>query len=154
MRSVLGTGTAISYAANWSEYSGHRPDDGSGDVTFHLDPLWTSDDIDFVGIDFYPPIIDWRDGDHADTALALEPYDLDYLRGRIASGEYFDWYYASTADREAGLRTSITDGAYDKPWVYRAKDLVGWGSNAHYDRSDGVEAASPTAWVPESKPSG
>lgn len=41
VRSILGAGTAISYAADWSEYFGHQPADGSGDVFFHLDPLWS-----------------------------------------------------------------------------------------------------------------
>ena len=51
--------------------------------------------IDAVGIDFYPPLSDWRDGaDHADLAEARSPYDLDYLRARVAGGEAFDWYYA------------------------------------------------------------
>ncbi|PTW57646.1 putative tail protein [Breoghania corrubedonensis] len=152
VRGVLGGDTAVSYAANWSEYAGHRPADGSGDVTFHLDPLWASSDIDFVGIDFYPPISDWRDGTHADSDEALSPCDLFYLRARLAGGEDYDWYYASEAERTANIRTPITDGAYGKPWVYRAKDLVGWWSNPHHDRPGGVEAASPTAWVPQSKP--
>ena len=30
---------------------------------FHLDPLWASPSIDFVGIDNYMPLADWRDGD-------------------------------------------------------------------------------------------
>ncbi|MFT2621980.1 baseplate megatron protein TIM-barrel domain-containing protein, partial [Escherichia coli] len=37
---VLRPGTAIGYAADWTEYFGHHPRDGSGDVFFHLDPLW------------------------------------------------------------------------------------------------------------------
>ncbi len=36
--------------------------------------------------------------------------------------------------------------------MFRPKDLVGWWSNQHYDRPGGIEAASPTAWVPQSKP--
>ncbi|WP_321341775.1 glycoside hydrolase/phage tail family protein [Breoghania sp.] len=152
VRSVLGEACALSYAADWSEFASHRPDDGSGDVAFHLDPLWSSADIDFIGIDFYAPLTDWRDGDHADSSASLDPYDLTYLRAGIAGGEYFDWYYASEADRIANIRTPITDGAYGKPWVHRAKDLVGWWSNAHYDRPGGVEAATPTGWVPQSKP--
>ena len=46
----------------------------------------------------------------------------------------------------------MTDGAAGKPWVFRYKDLRAWWSNAHYDRPGGVEAATPTAWAPESKP--
>lgn len=55
MRAILGPGTAISYAADWSEYFGHHPQHGSGDRFFHLDPLWGDANIDFVGIDNYMP---------------------------------------------------------------------------------------------------
>src|SRR5204863_4823124 len=36
----------ITYGADWSEWFGHHPSDGSGDVFFHLDPLWASSAID------------------------------------------------------------------------------------------------------------
>jgi hypothetical protein len=54
------------------------------------------------------------------------------------------------AARAAQARTPITDGAYGKPWVHRPKDLVGWWTNAHVERLDGVEVGA-TAWVPASK---
>ncbi|MHA3977373.1 baseplate multidomain protein megatron [Halovulum sp. GXIMD14794] len=154
VRSILGAGTAISYAADWSEYFGHQPGDGSGDVFFHLDPLWADPEIDFIGIDNYMPLSDWRDGfEHADGAEGWPAiYDRAYLQGNIAGGEGFDWFYASAADRTAQVRTAITDGAAGKPWVFRYKDLRAWWSNAHYDRPDGVEVGTPTAWTPESKP--
>jgi hypothetical protein len=144
----------ISYAADWSEYAGHHPQDGSGDHFFHLDPLWASPDIAFVGIDNYLPLSDWRDGAaHLDRlAGATAIYDPDYLASNIAGGEYFDWFYASDVDRLAQIRAPISDGDYGKPWVFRAKDLVSWWSEPHYDRPDGVEAALPTQWVPRSKP--
>ena len=63
VRAILGPDTRIGYAADWSEYFGHQPADGSGDVLYHLDPLWASPAIDFVGIDNYMPLSDWRDGD-------------------------------------------------------------------------------------------
>ena len=153
VRAVLGPVTKLSYAADWSEYFGHQPADGSGDVFFHLDPLWADTAIDFVGIDNYMPLSDWRDGsDHLDAALWDSGRDVAYLRANIAGGERHDWYYVSDIDRDAQIRTPITDGAYAKPWVFRPKDLVGWWSNQHFDRPGGVEAASPTAWVPEAKP--
>lgn len=65
---ILGPGTKVSYAADWSEYFGHQPADGSGDVFFHLDPIWASVNVDFVAIDNYLPLSDWRDGDdHLDA---------------------------------------------------------------------------------------
>lgn len=154
VKTVLGTGTAVTYGADWSEYFGHQPADGTGDVYFHLDKLWADPAIGAVGIDNYLPLSDWCDADygaeHPDGARG--PYDLVALQAGISGGEYFDWYYASQADRENRIRTSITDGAYSKPWVFRAKDLKGWWENQHFDRVGGVEAGQPTAWVPRSKP--
>jgi len=153
VRAILGPSVKLSYGADWSEYFGHQPADGSGDVHFHLDPLWASADIDAVAIDNYMPLADWRDGsDQLDAAEWDSGRNAAYFRSNVAGGEGFDWYYASAADRDTQTRTPITDGAYGKPWVYRYKDLKGWWQHQHYDRPGGVEAASPTAWVPESKP--
>lgn len=154
VRAILGAGTEIGYAADWSEYFGHHSGDGSGDVFFHLDPLWADPNIDFIGIDNYMPLSDWRDGfEHADAAEGWPAiYDRAYLQANIAGREGFDWFYDSAADRSAQVRTPITDGAAGKPWVFRHKDLRGWWSNPHYNRPGGVENGMPTAWVPESKP--
>ncbi len=154
VRSILGAGTKIGYAADWSEYFGHQPPDGSGDVFFHLDPLWADANIDFIGIDNYMPLSDWRDGfDHLDAQAGWPAiYDRAYLQANIAGGEGFDWFYASDADRMYQARTSITDGAAGKPWVFRSKDLRSWWSNPHYDRPSGIESDTPTTWIPQSKP--
>jgi len=151
---ITGAGTAISYAADWSEYFGHHPQDGSGDVFYHLDPLWADPNIDFIGIDNYMPLSDWRDGfNHADAQAGWNSIrDLDYLRSNIEGGESFEWFYASDADRDVQTRTPITDGAYGKPWVFRPKDIRSWWSNLHFDRPGGIEAATPTDWTPQSKP--
>ena len=101
--------TKITYAADWSEYFGHQPQDGSGDVLFHLDPLWADPNIDAIGIDDYTPLSDWRaEATHADVA-AGSVYSLPYLKGQVEGGEYYDWYYASPEDRAAQIRTPIED---------------------------------------------
>ena len=152
-RAVAGPDVALSYAADWSEYSGHRPDDGSGDVVFHLDPLWADAAIDYVGIDWYPPLGDWRDGDGGVDAEAFAgPDDLAYLAAQVAGGDGFDWFYAGEADRADQVRTPIVDTAHGEDWLFRAKDLKGWWANAHHDRPGGVRSATPTAWVPGMKP--
>src|SRR3546814_3080881 len=95
------------------------------DVFFHLDPLWASPAIDAVGIDNYMPLSVWRDEDLGDA----NPDDFRLaddraaMRAQIGSGEGFDWYYASDADRRDRIRTPITDGSAGKPWVYRYKDI-------------------------------
>lgn len=154
VKAVLGASTKVLYAADWSEYFGHQPADGTGDVYFHLDPLWASASIDAIGIDAYWPLADWRDGtSHLDyLAGTTGIYDLDYLRSNIAGGEGYDWYYASASAREAQTRTPITDGAFGKPWVFRYKDLTSWWQNPHYNRPGGIESTTATQWVPQSKP--
>ncbi len=143
----------ISYAADWSEYFGHQPGDGSGDVFFNLDPLWANANVDFIGIDNYMPLSDWRDGAaHLDAQIAPNIYDLAYLRANIRGGEGYDWYYASASNRQNQIRSTISDGAYGKPWVFRYKDLWNWWQQPHYNRPGGVESATPTAWTPQSKP--
>ncbi|MCV6587112.1 MAG: glycoside hydrolase/phage tail family protein [Marinibacterium sp.] len=150
VRALLGPETQIGYAADWSEYFGYQPQDGSGDRYFHLDPLWADDNIDFVGIDNYMPLSDWRDDAGHKDAGAGSVYDLDYLRGNIEGGEGYDWYYHSDEARAAQIRTPITDGD-GEPWVWRYKDIRNWWDNDHHDRVGGVrQAASP--WVPRSKP--
>jgi len=153
VKAILGSGTTVTYAADWSEWTNHRPSDGSNDVFFHLDDLWADSNIDVIGIDNYMPLADWRDGDnHLDGALYRTIYDLNYLKGNIKGGEGYDWFYATAADRYNQVRTPIDDTAHGEDWVFRPKDLENWWSNAHHNRPGGVRDASPTAWVPESKP--
>ena len=146
VRSLLGPATKIGYAADWSEYFGYQPQDGSGDRYFHLDPLWADDDIDFIGIDNYMPLSDWRDGDdHADAQAGWDRiYDLDYLKANIEGGEGYDWYYHSQEAEAAQIRTGITDEAHGEPWVWRYKDMRGWWENSHHERIGGVRQATPT----------
>ena len=153
VKSILGPSAKVTYAADWSEYFGYQPADGSGDVYFHLDPLWSSPAIDAIGIDVYWPLADWRPGSsHLDRANgARAPHDLAYLKGNIFGGEGFDWYYPSDADRRSQTRTLISD-ALGKPWTFRFKDIRSWWQNAHHDRPGGVESTTPTAWVAQSKP--
>lgn len=149
VRAILGSGTKISYAADWSEYFGYQAD---GNVYFHLDPLWSDSNIDFVGIDNYMPLSDWRDGtDHLDAHWG-SIYNVDYLKANVAGGEGFDWYYESPATAQTQLRRPIQDLAYGEDWVFRYKDLAGWWSHAHHERIGGTRSSGTTGWVPGMKP--
>lgn len=152
---ILGAGTKVSYAADWTEWFGHQPADGSGDVHFHLDPFWADADVDFIGIDNYQPLSDWRDGwDHLDAAAGWPAVqDRAYLRANIEGGEGFAWFYADQAARAAQIRSAISDGAYGNHWVFRNKDLRSWWEQPHHDRPGGVrnslvaDGGTPSTWT-------
>jgi hypothetical protein len=149
VRAILGPSVKISYAADWSEYFGYQVGEN---LHFHLDPLWADPNIDFIGIDNYMPLSDWRDGErHADAGWG-SIHNLEYLKSNVAGGEGYDWYYDSPDGRLIQRRVEITDDAYGEPWVFRYKDLENWWSHPHHDRIDGTRRAVPTGWVPRSKP--
>ena len=143
VRILLGPDVKISYGADWTEYGGYQPP-GTSDVRFPLDPLWANTNVDFIGLDWYAPLTDRRDGEPRAGLIALQ--------GGIEGGEGFDFYYATDAARLAKTRTPISDGTYQEPWVWRQKDVRGFWSNAHYERTAGVRATTPTPWLPKSKP--
>jgi len=154
VKAIVGDETKVSYAADWTEYGAYAPGDGSRDVLFPLDPLWASDSIDFVGVDWYPPTGDWRDGDqHLDALAGYTSADSKaYLRAQMNGGEAFDWYYGSDEDRDAQIRRPISDGARGEDWIFRAKDLVGWWTADHHARPRGTWSETPTAWRSGLKP--
>lgn len=151
VKGIVGAATLVSYAADWTEYGAQVLADGS--LAFPLDGLWAAPAVDFVGIDYYPPLTDWRDGSaHLDATEASSIYDAAFLKRRLRGGEAYDWYYADEAARAAQVRAPISDGAFAEPWVYRQKDIWNWWANAHHARSGAVRSTTPTAWVPKGKP--
>jgi hypothetical protein len=142
----------ITYAADWSEYFGYQPQDGTGDVFFHLDALWADDNIDVIAIDNYVPLSDWREGkDHLDYADG-PIHSLDYLKGQIEGGEGYDYYYSGSEARASQRREAISDGQ-GEPWTFRYKDMRNWWSNPHVERMDPTlrntlpEGRRPDLWT-------
>ena len=151
VRALLGSGVKIGYGADWTEYGAYGT--GDGDVLFPLDPLWSDPALDFVGVDWYPPLGDWREGsDHLDAAVWKGPDDPAYLRHQMTGGEGYDFYYASDSDRQAQVRTPIIDTAHGEHWVFRVKDIGAWWTSTHHERPGGVRSQAPTGWRPGLKP--
>ncbi|MBA4351307.1 MAG: host specificity protein, partial [Rhodobacter sp.] len=148
VRGILGPAVKIGYAADWSEYAGLSRD---GNRYFNLDPLWADAHVDFVGIDNYMPLSDWRvEEEQADAAWGAI-HDLRYLMANVAGGEGFDWFYGSPEAVAAQRREPITDGD-GEPWIWRVKDIRNWWGQPHHERIGGVRQALPTAWEPAGKP--
>lgn len=146
--------TKVTYAADWSEWCNYCPSDGSNDVLFHLDPLWSSTNIDYIAIDNYFPISDWRNtSTELDYQAYSSIYEIAYLQSNIEGGENYSWYYNSLSDRINQIRTNITDSnSPSEPWIFRNKDMRNWWLNYHHDRPAGARNAGTTSWVPQSKP--
>ena len=121
VKGIVGAGVKVTYAADWSEY--HHTEGGY----YHLDPLWSSSDIDMVGIDAYFPLTD-----APETDITLQ----DAIDG-WTSGEGYDFYYIDEA------RTQTAPLSPEYAW----KNIAWWHANAHSD-----PGSVPTGWVPASKP--
>ncbi|PZA12721.1 hypothetical protein DNX69_07445 [Rhodopseudomonas palustris] len=152
VKAIVGGGTLVTYGADWTEYGADVVTPDASEIRFPLDPLWASPAIGAIGIDYYAPLADWRDdAGHLDSAIAATTYDRGYLAANVEAGEGYDWYYPDAAARTGQARVPITDGL-GKPWIHRVKDIRSFWSQPHVERVGGSELASPTGWVPMSKP--
>jgi hypothetical protein len=118
VKEILGNEVKISYAADWSEY--HHANGG----WFNLDELWSSDSIDFIGIDAYFPLT---------NSTGDETTDEEISRG-FQSGIGYDFYYDENKNKQN----------LDEKFAW--KNIKYWWSNKHFN-PDGKE----TSWVPMSK---
>ena len=90
-------------------------------------------------------------GIEVDARLTDSPYRLSYLSKNLAGGEAYDWFYSDQEARDLQTRSPISDGL-GKSWMFRQKDLWNFWAQLHYERVAGAELASPTPWIPQSKP--
>ncbi len=157
-------GIKVSYLADWDEWAGIDPSNIASPQysfpslrTFNMDPLWSSDFIDFIAIAPNGDVTDWRSsGPNLDSLYYNSPNNPFYILSGLVGGPYYDYYYATQNDRDNQTRTIINGVNGDSDaWVYRLKDYTNWLSNKHYDviSNSGVTeySATATSWVPNSK---
>ena len=128
VKNRLGNHCLITYAADWSEY--HHAEGG----WFNLDPLWASDNIDFIGIDSYFPLT---------PDLPQKLITEEVIKSAWESGEGWDYYWMND-------RTQKVDFAEDSPNdpnKYAWKNLEHWWTTHHYNPDGSV-----TSWRPKMKP--
>lgn len=143
VRIILGPTTKISYGADWTEYGAYY-DAPNNSTYFPLDALWASNNIDFIGVDYYAPLSDRGPNDARLTAAEMTQ--------NIEAGEGFDYYYANEPARQNRQTSPIIDTIYNEPWIYRQKDIRSFWANAHYERVGGIRQTSSTPWIAKSKP--
>lgn len=105
VKTTVGSGVSVTYAADWSEY--HHADGG----WYHLDPLWASSHIDMIGIDAYFPLTD----------APQSGYDVQEIIDGWTSGEGYDWYYT---DEARTIKATLED-------KYAWKNIAWWWENNH-----------------------
>lgn len=113
VKTALGAGVKVGYAADWSEYH-HAPGGW-----FNMDPLWSSSNIDFVGIDSYFALT---------PDLPQSQITEDVIKQYWESGEDWDYYWN-------GARTVQTSFGGDP--TFAVKNLEYWWSHTHTNPGGG-----------------
>ncbi|MEQ9116215.1 MAG: glycoside hydrolase TIM-barrel-like domain-containing protein [Rickettsiales bacterium] len=119
VKSIVGKEVKVSYAADWTEY--HK----APNSWYNMDELWSSDAIDFIGIDAYFPLTNTKD-----------PPTVEEIREGWFSGEWYDYKYRDT--RKTKKEFLPKSGSY--------KDIEWWWSNCHVNPD-----RSKSSWIPKSK---
>ena len=114
VKTTLGSGVKVTYAADWSEY--HHTDGG----WYNLDPLWASSNIDVIGIDAYFPLTDGPQ----------TGYDLTATIAGWTSGEGYDWYYSDPART---IKVALSP-------AYAWKNIAWFWNNTHTNPGGGTTA--------------
>jgi hypothetical protein len=117
VKTIMGSNTKISYAADWSEYH-------SKNGVYYLDPLWASPNIDFIAIDAYFPLLDEPQSSDYNLTQAINGWD---------SGEGFDWYYT---DVNRTIKANLQP-------QYAWKNIEYWWNNYHYNPDNSQTAWVP-----------
>jgi hypothetical protein len=150
----------VSYAADWTEWNGHNPAEFASAPSasqwyetyyHHLDSVWTA--ADYVGIEWYPPLSDWRAYgavDYQEGAVDSE-YNQDYLIASMSGSEYYDYRYTSSTNRSNQIRTPILDIFAQTNWQFARKNLLDWWRSDHFNRTSGTVNGTKTSYVSKSK---
>ncbi len=121
IKSIVGITTQITYAADWSEYH-------SINGWYNLDPLWSSPNIDFIGIDAYFPLTE---------DLPQAQITEEHITNAWESGEGWDYYCNNDRTQKLNYPNA----------KYAWKNLEYWWNNTHIN-PDG----NATKWQAKMKP--
>lgn len=119
--------TSLTYAADWTEYH-------SQGGYYNMDALWSSANIDFVGIDNYMPLTPDLD----QSAITEEK-----IKEGWESGEGWEYFYSDSVNRTGKTDYTPNDGTSPFAW----KNIEQWWNSTHTQPD-----TSTTAWTPKMKP--
>lgn len=114
IKTAVGSGVEVGYAADWSEYH-------STGGWFNMDPLWTDSNIDFIGIDYYMPLTP----DLAQTSITQ-----DLITQYIEDGEGWEYFWNSART----VKTDYTPNDGTSPYAW--KNIEGWWKASSHTNPD------------------
>jgi hypothetical protein len=152
VRAVVGAGTKLTYAADWSEYRATSRGMRRATVVPPRSALgqWRTS-TPWASTTTCRRRLARRDGPCRCGGLGRAVRSGLPARQHRGRGGH-DWYYASDADRGRRHALAHRRRRHGEPWVWRFKDLAGWWGNAAPRPPAGCARRAPTAWVPEGKP--
>lgn len=119
VKEILGPDVIITYGADWSEY--HHSENG----WYNLDPLWSANTIDVIGINAYFPLTDNKSS----------TYDIDEIKKGWENGEGWDYYIDGNDQLQKPLSPA-----------YAWKNIKSWWENHHFNPDK-----KKTIWEPKAK---
>ncbi len=121
VKRIVSSNTKIIYASDWSEY--HHTTGG----WFNMDPLWSSPNIDIIGIDAYFPL------SNSNNSIT----DMQTIQQGWISGEGYDFYYT---DANKTVTSPLSS-------QYAWKNINYFWNNTHINPDGSI-----SSWIPGSKP--
>lgn len=121
VKRILGDNVLVSYAADWSEYHHINTVDGP---YYHLDTLWASQDINFVGINAFFPL----------TNSQQDLLTTNEIKRGWYSGEGYDYHMSNNHPEPINQNFA---------W----KNIKHWWENDHSNPGN-----KKTSWQPRMKP--
>ena len=125
VKNQVGNNTIVTYAADWREYHSHNG-------YYNMDTLWSSKDIDVIGINAYFPLTDTPQPTNGFT-------EQDIING-WHSGEGYDYFYTDPEKKQGKIQYIENNNQYS--W----KNIEKWWNRYHINPDNTI-----TSWIPKSK---
>ncbi|AHC39074.1 glycoside hydrolase/phage tail family protein [Ehrlichia muris] len=125
VKNQTGNNIIVTYAADWREYHSHNG-------YYNMDTLWSSKDIDVIGINAYFPL--------TDIPQPIDGFTEQDIINGWHSGEGYDYLYTHPKIKQG--KTPYIENNYQYSW----KNIEKWWTQHHINLDN-----TTTSWIPKSK---
>ncbi|AHX03887.1 GTA TIM-barrel-like domain protein [Ehrlichia chaffeensis str. Heartland] len=125
VKNQMGNNIIVTYAADWREYHSYNG-------YYNMDTLWSSKDIDVVGINAYFPL--------TDIPQPIDGFSEQDIINGWCSGEGYDYFYTNPETKQGKI--PYTENNHQYSW----KNIKKWWSQYHINPDNTI-----TTWIPKLK---